>query len=194
MPQRADNNSFLLLALNSLRAMRQESVEKKPWQFITLRFSSDDAPNNTSHCDYLYALRILEIDGTREAYFRGEAKNLDAFWGSISWAIGSMFWYCHWSRPGSRWHVRVWQSCCFISEVACPVLAWWQCVLPATHWSMEARQSLQGEDSPDGQAMHAATPSPHLKATSAAEVGGMFDFSAAPCARQAIDCCLKDWL
>lgn len=150
--------------------------------------------SHTSHCAYLYALRILEIDGTREAYFPGEAKNLDASWGSLAWAIGSTLWYCHWSRPGSRWHVRVWQPCLFISEMACPVLARQQCVLPATHWSMETRQSLQWEDSPDGHAMHAATPSSHLKATSAAEVDSTFDFPAAPCANQAIGCCLEDCL
>lgn len=47
MPQRAEDNRFPLLALNSRRTTRQESVEKKPWQCFTCRFNSDDTPNNT---------------------------------------------------------------------------------------------------------------------------------------------------
>lgn len=116
--------------------------------------------SQTSHCllrkwtcfACLCGLGTLKIDGLGRAHYPSEAKNFGAFWGSLELIIGNMFWYCSRKRPKSRWHLRAWQSCYLIPEVAGPLLAWWRCVLLPAHWGAEDGQSHWWEECPDQQA------------------------------------------
>lgn len=151
--------------------------------------------SQTSHCllckrtyfSCLCALGTLEIDGLGEAHFWRQAKNPDAFPGSLEWDIGNVFHYSPRNRLQSRWHFRAWQSCRLIPEAAHAVLAWWQRVLLLTCWGNKDGQGCQWEEYPGQLAVMSTSHSTHPRMTRGKR---HLSFSAACIARQATDCCL----
>lgn len=68
MTQKPEDYSFPLLALNSLRTMRQESTERNldsSSHLDLILMMHQTTLSHTSHYAYLCALRILEIDDTK---------------------------------------------------------------------------------------------------------------------------------
>lgn len=153
-------------------------------------------PSQTSHCllcrrtyfACLCALRILEIDGTRESCFSGEAKNSDALWGS---PCGS-HWQC--ALVLSSEQARKQMACQTVTVLLLYSRSSVSCAGPVTMGPPGDPLERRGWAEPPlgGQSLQAgrasAAPSPRLRATSAAKVDGTFHFPAAPSARQSTSC------
>lgn len=103
------------LSPNNLRRVSWEPLHRnKPWQFIRRGLNFDDALSKAeanfslfscrrTHFVCRCALRTLGNDSLGSAHFPRDAKNSDASWSSLVWAIGNVVLYCFRNRPERKW-------------------------------------------------------------------------------------------